>query len=173
MTDSAITAPPAAGFLLTLRFALRDMRGGLRGFTVFIACIALGVAAIAGVGSFASSLGDGLAREGSVILGGDASFSLIPREATAAERAFLDSKGRVSAAPTLPGLAPTEAGPPALVELKAVEAASPLSGPGVLDPAGDLASALAEHDGVFGAAVDPALLARLNLAPGARVTIGA
>ena len=56
---------------ITWRFALREMRGGLRGFAVFIACIALGVAAIAGVGSFARSLGDGLAREGRVILGGD------------------------------------------------------------------------------------------------------
>ena len=40
--------------------------------------------AIAGVGSFAHSLADGLAREGRVILGGDASFSLIHREASAA-----------------------------------------------------------------------------------------
>src|SRR5438067_7475296 len=89
---------PRAGAWLTLRFALRDMRGGLRGFTVFIACIALGVAAIAGVGSFASSLADGLAREGRVILGGDVAFSLTSREASDAERAFLDANGRVSAA---------------------------------------------------------------------------
>ena len=57
-----------------LRFALRELRGGLRGFYVFIACIALGVMAIAGVGSFARSLTDGLAREGRVILGGDLDF---------------------------------------------------------------------------------------------------
>ena len=50
---------------------------------VFISCIALGVAAIAGVGSFARSLADGLAREGRIILGGDASFSLMAREASA------------------------------------------------------------------------------------------
>ena len=48
---------------------------------VFIACIALGVMAIAGVGSFARSLADGLAREGRVILGGDLAFSIIHREA--------------------------------------------------------------------------------------------
>src|SRR3954471_17330921 len=86
---------------LTWRFALREMRGGLRGFAVFIACIALGVAAIAGVGSFARSLGDGLAREGRVILGGDASFSLIAREASTAERKFLEDNGRASAAATM------------------------------------------------------------------------
>ncbi len=75
--------------LLPLRLAFRELRGGLRGFYVFIACIALGVMAIAGVGSFSRSLTDGLAREGSVILGGDAVFSLIQREARADERAFL------------------------------------------------------------------------------------
>ena len=95
---SIMAQPRGAGALLTLRFALREMRGGLRGFGVFIACIALGVAAIAGVGSFASSLGDGLAREGRMILGGDVSFSLMAREASTAERAFLESNGRVSAA---------------------------------------------------------------------------
>ena len=83
---------------LVWRFALRDLRGGLRGFGVFISCIALGVAAIAGVGSFARSLGDGLAREGRIILGGDVSFSLMAREASAPERKFLDENGRASAA---------------------------------------------------------------------------
>ena len=79
---------------ITWRFALRETRGGLRGFAVFIACIALGVAAIAGVGSFARSLSDGLAREGRAILGGDVAFSLIAREASAAERTFLDDNSR-------------------------------------------------------------------------------
>ena len=86
----ASSALRRAQLALPLRFALRELRGGLRGFCVFIACIALGVVAIAGVGSFARSLADGLAREGRVILGGDLSFSLIQREASAAERAFLD-----------------------------------------------------------------------------------
>ena len=73
----------AAGLALTLRLAGRDLRAGLGGFYVFILCIALGVMAIAGVGSVAASLTDGIAREGRVILGGDLSFSLIPNEATA------------------------------------------------------------------------------------------
>ena len=68
---------------LALRFAARDLRGGLRGFYVFIACIALGVMAIAGVRSLASGLMEGLAREGRVILGGDVSFPPSLREASA------------------------------------------------------------------------------------------
>src|SRR3954468_10394834 len=66
---------------LALRYALRELRGGLRGFYVFIACTALGVMAIAAVGSVAASLSEGLAREGRTLLGGDAAFSLIQREA--------------------------------------------------------------------------------------------
>jgi len=166
---TAITAQNA----LTWRFARRELRGGLRGFGVFIACIALGVAAIAGVGSFAKSLGDGLAREGRIILGGDVSFSLMAREASAPERKFLDENGRVSAAATMRAMARAADGQSALVELKAVDQAYPLYGEVALDPAGSLSDALAERDGAFGAAVDPALLARLNLERGARVTVGA
>src|ERR1700729_3643590 len=83
---------------LPLRFALRELRGGLRGFYVFIACIALGVMAIAGVGSVAGSLSDGLAREGRTLLGGDVSFVLFQREAKPAEVAFLRSRGQLSVA---------------------------------------------------------------------------
>src|SRR5947199_8922182 len=86
---------------LALRYALREMRGGLRGFYVFIACIALGVMAIAGVGSVAASLSEGLAREGRTLLGGDAAFSLMQREASPEELAFLRAGGTVSVAATL------------------------------------------------------------------------
>jgi putative ABC transport system permease protein len=58
-----------------LRYALRDLGAGLRGFGIFLACIALGVAAITAVGSTSRALSEGLAREGRVILGGDASFA--------------------------------------------------------------------------------------------------
>ena len=90
---------------LALRYALRELRGGLRGFYVFIACIALGVMAIAGVGSVAASLGEGLAREGRTLLGGDAAFSLIQREAQPGEVAFLRARGEVSVAATLRAMA--------------------------------------------------------------------
>jgi putative ABC transport system permease protein len=157
---------------LTFGFALRELRGGLRGFAVFIACIALGVMAIAGVGSFASSLTDGLDREGQVILGGDAAFSLIHREATPEERRFLESHGDVSAAPTMRAMARTQDGRLALVELKAVDGAYPLYGKVALNPDLPLPAALAERDGRHGAAVDAALLARLGLQVGDRLTLG-
>ena len=110
---------------LALRYALRELRGGLRGFYVFIACIALGVMAIAGVGSVAASLGEGLAREGRTLLGGDVAFSLIQREAKPEEIAFLRSRGEVSVAATLRGMARAGDGRLALVELKAVDCRLP------------------------------------------------
>src|SRR5882672_7944853 len=166
---SSITLTSSA---LPLRLALRELRAGLRGFYVFIACIALGVLAIAAVGSLSASLEHGLAREGRTILGGDLSFLLSHREVSAPERAFLEQQGRVSVAATMRAMARTDDGRRALVELKGVDAAYPLFGTVALAPALALPAALAPTDRVFGAAADPALLARLDLAPGARVTIG-
>jgi putative ABC transport system permease protein len=165
-------ARPRAAWL-PLRFALRELRGGLRGFYVFIACIALGVMAIAGVGSVAASLSEGLAREGRTLLGGDVAFSLIQREAKPDEVAFLRSRGEVSVVATLRAMARTGDGRLALVELKAVDDSYPTLGQLTLDPKLPVADLLAEHDGAFGAAADSTLLARLDLKIGDRVTLGA
>jgi len=59
-----------------------------------------------------------------------------------------------------------------LVELKAVDGAYPLYGEAKLDPAMNVTDALAQRDGVFGAAADPVLMARLDVKPGARLMIG-
>ena len=157
---------------LAPRFALRELRGGLRGFYVFIACIALGVMAIAGVGSVAASLSEGLAREGRTLLGGDVAFSLIQREARPDEVAFLRSRGQLSVAATLRAMARTTDGRLALVELKAVDGAYPMLGELTLQPKMPVADLLAERDGAFGAAANSTLLARLDLKLGDRVSIG-
>ena len=54
-----------------------------------------------------------------------------------------------------------------------MDAAYPLYGEVALDPPQPLAALLAQRDGAFGAAADPALLARLDLKPGARIMVGA
>ena len=41
---------------LAVQFSLREMRGGLSGFLIFLTCIALGVAAIGGVNAVARSI---------------------------------------------------------------------------------------------------------------------
>ena len=169
-------APPARrlhGRGFVLRFIWRDLRGGLRGFGVFIGCIALGVMAIAGVGSVAASLNNGIAGAGQAILGGDLAFTLIQRQANAAERAFFDGRGEVSTVATLRAMARTADGRSTLVELKAVDGRYPLFGAAATDPAMPLDAVFKQDNGAFGAAVDPALLTRLNLKAGDRITIGA
>jgi putative ABC transport system permease protein len=167
-----VTPSPASPFT-AFRFAFRELRGGIRGFYVLILCIALGVMAIAGVGSFSESLTGGLAREGRTILGGDVAFSLIHREASESEKQFLQSRGQVSVAATMRAMARASADKMSLVEIKAVDGAYPLVGTTLSEPAMPLADALAEQNNVFGALADPALLVRLDLAPGARITVGA
>jgi putative ABC transport system permease protein len=159
-------------FLTVLRLALRDLRGGARGFGVFLACLALGVAAIAGVGSLAKALSEGLAREGSVILGGDVAFSLALREATNDERTFLDRNGRISTIATMRAMARVEKGEATLVELKAVDDLYPLTGAVVLDPPMSLEAALGRHGDAYGSVADEALLVRLGVVPGETILIG-
>ncbi|CAN7695002.1 FtsX-like permease family protein [Bosea sp. LjRoot9] len=167
--------PPsrAAGVALALRLAWRDLRGGLRGFGVFIACLALGVMAIAAVASASRGLTEGLSREGRRILGGDAAFSLIHREASPQELAFLSSHGAVSTIATMRGMANAGEKGAALVEIKAVDAGYPSIGAVTTEPAAPLPDLLTERDGVFGAVADPVLLGRLDLKPGDIISVGA
>ena len=157
-----MNAPPTGLFARPTRvpiwrFALRDLRGGLNGLRIFLLCIALGVAAIVGVESLAQALNDGLGREGRVILGGDASFSLIHRRLSADEQRFLESHGSLSTIATVRGMARAASGDAALIEIKAVEPSWPRLGAAVFAPPMSLKDALGEKDGVFGAAVEEAL----------------
>ena len=172
MSVATIVTARDNGRGLPFRFALREMRGGLRGFHVFITTIALGSMAIAGVGSLSAGLASGLARQGQAILGGDLAFTLVQREVTPDERAFLDAHGKVSSAATMRAMARAADGKAALVEMKAIDGAYPLFGQTVLDPSGPLDAALARQDSVFGAVADPVLLTRLGIKQGARLSIG-
>src|SRR6185312_960498 len=145
MSVASETARDARGGSLALRYAVRELRGGLRGFYVFIACIALGVMAIAGVGSVAASLGDGMAREGRNLLGGDVAFILFQREAKPEELTFLRPRGPVSVIATLRGMARAADGKLALVEVKAVDGSYPSTGELTLDPVLPLNDVLSER----------------------------
>ncbi|MEP4191220.1 MAG: ABC transporter permease, partial [Sneathiella sp.] len=83
-------------FSLAARYAFRELRGGLKGFRIFIACLILGVAAIAGVGTLSSSITEGLRSNGQVILGGDVDIRLTSRAATDTEAKWLQDQGTVS-----------------------------------------------------------------------------
>jgi len=155
------------------RFALRDLRGGLRAFGVFIACIALGVMALAAVASGSRAMRDGLANQGSTIIGGDLSFSRAQGSPADEHRAFLAGKGRLSEIVTLRSMARREDSSQAtLVELKSVDGAYPLVGEVNTEPQAPLAELLSRRDKGFGVAIDPQLGARLKLGLGDAFFIG-
>ncbi|WP_157014492.1 ABC transporter permease [Mesorhizobium xinjiangense] len=165
---------PLGMLALAVRFSLREMRGGLRGFLIFLACIALGVAAIGGVNSVARSITAGVADQGQTLLGGDIRFELVHREADARERAFLESLGEVAPSANMRSMLRLEDGSDqTLVEVKAVSPAYPLFGELVTAPPLDRDAVFDETQGVYGAAAAPLLLQRLGLEPGAKVRLGA
>lgn len=158
---------------LALRFAVRELRGGLSGFYVFIACLALGVGAIAGVNSLAYGLKEGIAREGRSILGGDIDFSLIHRQANEREKNFLKQAGSVSTVATLRAMARKDNGTSqALVEVKAIDDAYPLYGALKLEDDINYQQALRREKGRYGALIDSTLLARLDLNIGDSLNLG-
>ncbi|XYK79087.1 MAG: ABC transporter permease [Labrenzia sp.] len=160
-------------FRLALRFALRELRGGLKGFYIFIACIALGVAAISGVTSVSRALTEGISQEGQAILGGDLSFRLVHRQVNEDERSYIDSLGAVSEVATLRAMARrADTADQALVELKAVDDVYPLYGALELQSGQSLVDALEQRNGRWGAVAELALLARLDVEVGDTLELG-
>ncbi len=183
MTPADLTPHPlslGARLPLALRYALRDLIGDPRGFGVFVACIAIGVAAISGVGGISFSLAQGLAHEGRALLGGDVSIALSHRDFSAEQRAFLAAHGHVDEIALMRGMAQLEgreaqedAPPPALVEIKAVDSALyPPFGALETEPAMSVAAALAPEGATYGLIADSLLMARLEAKLGDRLSIG-
>jgi putative ABC transport system permease protein len=158
---------------LAIRLALREMRGGLKGFYIFLACIMIGTAAIAGVNSVSRAMTDVISSEGRNLLAADIRFELKSREATSVEEAFLNRFGKVSKSANLRSMARLADGSDqALVELKAVDGAYPLYGSIETLPSLPLSDLLGIRDGVHGAIAAPLLLDRLGLKVGDRLKIG-
>ncbi|MEQ9260548.1 MAG: FtsX-like permease family protein [Roseovarius sp.] len=158
---------------IAAKLAARELRGGLRGFRIFLGCVILGVAAIAAVGTVRESIGQGLAREGARLLGGDAEIELTYRFATQEERAWMmKAATQASEIVDFRSMAVTDDGARGLTQVKAVDGAYPLVGEVEMTPAMPLATALAGADGLPGAVMHPLLIERLGLAPGDRFRLG-
>lgn len=154
------------------RIARRELRGGLQGFRIFLACLILGVAAIAAVGSVREAIRAGLEQEGATILGGDAELELTYRFANEDERAWMETQATaITELVDFRSLAVVgeERG---LTQVKGVDAAYPLLGDVVLDPPMPLAEALAGQDGLPGAVMEDILAERLGLFPGDNFRLG-
>ena len=165
------TAGAMSELALAFRLARRELRGGLKGWRVFLACLVLGVAAIAGVGSFAASITRALQEDARVLLGGDVELSFTHRAATQPQLDYIARGGQVSTVAEMRAMARTDAAR-TLVELKAVDGAYPLVG--AIGLGGGLAAseALARRDGAWGAALEQATLNRLGLRIGDSFAVG-
>jgi putative ABC transport system permease protein len=157
---------------LSFRFAARELRGGVRGFRIFLACLALGVAAIAAASSTAEAFRRGLASQASEILGGDLALTIRQRGFTPAEQAILARDGRVSYSVGSIAMAQAPSGERRLIELRGVNQTYPLAGKVTLQGAPSLQGAIANTAGVDGAVVEQSLLDRLHLKLGDRFLAG-
>lgn len=160
--------------MLALKWALRDLRGGLRGLRLLFGCLLVGVFAIAGVGSLSQAIITGLEERGQSILGGDLEIELSQMEASPEQQAAFARLGQVSRLAEVRAMARTPDGRSQLVELRAVDDAYPLYGTVTLAPGGaqTLKQALAPEGGVHGASVSADLAERLGLTPGAPLEFG-
>jgi putative ABC transport system permease protein len=173
-----------------LRFLRRESRGSRGRLAFFIACLAVGVAAVVAVAGIAAGLESGVRREARRLLAAD--LAVEGREPLPAaldralaelarelggpvERADLRELVTVVAAPAPkgPGGAPPAdgaAGRSQLVELKVVGGRYPFYGELALAPDRPLAELLDRPEG--GAVAAPELLDRLGLEVGDRLRVG-
>lgn len=157
---------------LALLFARRELRSGVAGFRIFLACLALGVAALAAAGSTAEAFRQGLAGQAREILGGDLAISLQGRRFTPAERGAFARLGRTTDAVRIRAMAEAPSGSRRLVEVRGVDAGFPLAGKVGLEGAPSLAAALQPRAGPPGAVVERTLLDRLGLTLGQTFLVG-
>ena len=144
--------------IIALRISQRELRGGVRGFRVFIACLALGVAVIAGIGSVASSLVAGLEEDGAILLGGDIALRTTHRDISQEQRNWLRENGRVSRVVYFRSMARgTKNSKRALVELKLVDKTYPLYGALKVNGGNKPDSLFSKVNGIWGIVCDSAL----------------
>ncbi|OSQ43896.1 ABC transporter permease [Thalassospira sp. MCCC 1A01428] len=157
---------------LAWRVARRELRGGLRGFWIFLACLALGVGTIAAVGNVSQSVLGALERDGRALLGGDIEIQQVNMPASPAQQNwFRDNAQRVEQIATLRATAYGN-NQRRLVELKAVDDQYPLFGQMQLQNDTPFASTLTKKDGLWGGVAEAGLLERLNIKVGDTVKLG-
>jgi putative ABC transport system permease protein len=160
---------------LSLKFAARELRAGVRGFRIFLACLALGVCAIAAASSTAEAFRRGLASEARTILGGDLAVSA-ERAFTGKEQAAIQAAGQATFAVATRAMAEAPSGTRRLVELRGVDGLYPLVG--TVDVRGadgkpiSLKAVFAGKDGLPGVAVEQGLLDRLAAPLGRPLKVG-
>ena len=159
---------------LALPLAAHELRGGLAGFRIFLACLTIGVAAIAGVGSLSQALQESLRENAQTLLGGDVEFRVTGRALEQAIVADMRAKSeQVARLGEMRAMAYSATNDKrTLVELKGVPDAYPLYGRIELAPDLPLGDAVGLRNGRFGVAVGSSLLLRLGLEVGDVLRVG-
>jgi putative ABC transport system permease protein len=162
------------GWRFYARAIRRESRGARSRLVFFVACLAVGVAAVVAVAGLSASLDRTIRGEARQLLAADiavesrrplpASLADALRPIAGVERADLTEMVTVAAAPPSAG----GAGRSQLVELKVVEGGYPFYGRLRLEPDRPLASLLAADTAVVG----PDLLSRLGLRVGDGLRLG-
>ena len=126
--------------MIAWTLARRELRSGVRGLRIVLACLALGVGAIAAVGSLRAGIEAGLAADGRRLLGGDLDVQTGAEAPPEALLAWLRGRGgRVSQVVQMRSMLVAAGGERQLVELKAVDGAYPLVGAATLADGGGVA----------------------------------
>ncbi|WP_417497179.1 ABC transporter permease [Maricaulis sp.] len=155
---------------LAVRIAGRELRAGMRGFIVFLACLTLGVAAIAAAGSASAMFRAGVAGELSRILGGDLAFSAQRAHIPDALMSGMAAAGEVSRIADINVMASLN-DERRLVRLRGVDAAYPLFGTVQTVPDLSLERLFDVRDGIAGAAADPDIFRVFNARIGDRIEL--
>jgi putative ABC transport system permease protein len=159
---------------LYLRLLARESRGSLKRFAFFVACLAVGVAAVVSVAGLSAALAEGVRREARQLLAADVSISsLRPLPDELDERLDLWpelQRTEIKELVTMAAVARSSGGVGSsqLVELKVVEGTYPFYGVLEIEPAGPLGSLLSADSVV----VAPDLLSRLELGIGDEILLG-
>ena len=172
-------------FFQYIRLIIRDSRGARGRLFFFVACLAVGVAAVVAVAGLMQSMDEGIRIEARRLLGADATIEgrrPLPKQLDGVLAEFTRDTGRqitrtdtvelvtLIAAGTRTSAhdAPSTAAASLLVELKSASGTFPLYGKLALTPDAPLTQTLTD----FNAVVAPEVLSRLNLAIGDKLTIG-
>ena len=136
-----------------LRIARRELAGGLGGFWIYLACLALGAWAIAAAGSITASFTSGLEIQSRVLLGGDAGISVSQREASEAELAWMRERSTAISQASAIDLMGRKGSAVRQIDVRGVDASFPLLGSFGFNPgAPPLADVLARREGAWGIA---------------------
>lgn len=153
---------------MAARIARREFRARMTGIYIFLACIALGTAAIGSVTSVSQGMMDSLNADGRLLLGGDISLRSVWRPLSPEQTAYIEKNfGRTSHMAESNVMARRADGAQAaMIEVKAVDAAYPLYGEL------QLADGTTRPPQAGEAFADAEVLTRLNVQTGDTIMIG-